>query len=77
MHDCLAFIRAQQAPEQREQPFTVAHSGLLSGKDRQQDAALVSEYESVGVNWWVEGVSWQRGSLSEMRAFIQQGPPRL
>jgi len=77
MHDCLAFIRAQQTPEQREQPFTVAHSGLLSGKDRQQDAALVSEYEAVGVNWWVEGVSWQRGSLSEMRTFIQQGPPRL
>jgi alkanesulfonate monooxygenase SsuD/methylene tetrahydromethanopterin reductase-like flavin-dependent oxidoreductase (luciferase family) len=77
MKECIDFVRSQQTPEQRERPFDVLHYGVLDGKDRAHDAALVAEYEHVGVTWWIENVTWERGSLREVRNLIRQGPPRL
>ncbi|GCF09035.1 LLM class flavin-dependent oxidoreductase [Dictyobacter arantiisoli] len=73
--ECFRYVRSQQSEERQAQPYATVQWGQLEGKDRGYDAALVSAYEEVGTNWWIENITWERGSLQEIRAFIQQGPP--
>ena len=64
--------------------FTLAHRHNVSAFDvvvegateGGEDAARVSAYAEVGLTWWVEQLSWARGSVDEMRARIERGPPR-
>ncbi len=76
IRECLAYIRAQQSPERASQPYDVLNYGLLEGKDKVADAALVETYAEAGVTWWVENIRWERGSLQEQREYIRKGPPR-
>lgn len=63
-------------------PFEVVHSGVIAGKDKAHDRAMVAEYEQVGVTWWAEHIlperwgSWAAWPLEAMRAHIRKGPPR-
>jgi alkanesulfonate monooxygenase SsuD/methylene tetrahydromethanopterin reductase-like flavin-dependent oxidoreductase (luciferase family) len=36
---------------------------------------LVEEYARVGLTWWIEKLGWFRGSLDDVRARIDRGPP--
>jgi alkanesulfonate monooxygenase SsuD/methylene tetrahydromethanopterin reductase-like flavin-dependent oxidoreductase (luciferase family) len=36
---------------------------------------LVAAYEEVGLTWWIEKLGWFRGSVDEVRARIEAGPP--
>ncbi|GCE25751.1 luciferase-like protein [Dictyobacter alpinus] len=73
---CFEYVASQQTADQADQPFAKVQWGRLDGKDRGYDTALVSNYAEVGVNWWIENLSWERGTLQELRSFIRQGPPR-
>ncbi len=53
-------------------PFDVAFIGYSNPDDR----ALINEYESAGVTWWLESIHGLRGSFDEMMARIQAGPVR-
>ncbi|GCE14122.1 LLM class flavin-dependent oxidoreductase [Tengunoibacter tsumagoiensis] len=72
---CEEFVRAQQSPERAAQPYDHIHWGVLEGKDAEADRALVEEYSQVGVNWWLENITWSRGTLEEQRERIRKGPP--
>ncbi|HZO72460.1 MAG TPA: LLM class flavin-dependent oxidoreductase [Ktedonobacteraceae bacterium] len=75
MQECIDYILALQRQEQRSLPYEVAHFGLLEGKDRGGDAALVAAYAAIGITWWMESITWERGCLRDLTAFIRQGPP--
>lgn len=75
VHACFDYVRSQQNPDQITEEYACVQWGVLDGKDRGHDAALVSAYAEVGANWWIENLSWERGSLQELRPFIRQGPP--
>lgn len=76
VYECFQYVRSQQTEEQRNRPYARVQWGILDGKDRGYDAALVSSYEEVAVNWWIENITWERGTLQELRPYIRQGPPR-
>ena len=40
------------------------------------DLELVAGLERTGLTWWVEQLTWARGSLDDVRARIERGPPR-
>ncbi len=63
-----AFIRQER---KTDTPFEI---GFL-GYSTRQDRALVSEYASAGVTWWMECLHGLRGSFDEMAARIKAGPP--
>lgn len=54
--------------------FDVIHGGTTEGKA--SDADKVRPFAEAGVTWWLEDLSERRGSLEEVRARIQAGPPR-
>lgn len=74
--ECFNYVRLHLCKKNQDQDYSMVQWGNLTGKDRVYDTALVSAYAEVGANWWVENISWKRGSLQEMRSFIRQGPPR-
>ena len=65
-----------------DQPFEVAHAGISSGADHEQDRALAQSYATAGVTWWLEHLvpvrwgSWSNWPLEAIRQRILQGPPR-
>lgn len=74
---CLAYVRSQQSPERAAQAYDYIHYGRLLGEDPAADIARVEAYAQAGVTWWSENISWDRGTLSDQRAYIRKGPPRL
>ncbi len=58
-----------------EGPFDVVVEGSTAGS-ASAEAARVSAYADVGLTWWVEQLTWARGSLDETRGRIHEGPPR-
>jgi alkanesulfonate monooxygenase SsuD/methylene tetrahydromethanopterin reductase-like flavin-dependent oxidoreductase (luciferase family) len=75
-YECFQYVRLQQTEEQQGHAYARVQWGILEGKDRGYDMALVESYEAVAVNWWIENISWKRGTLQELRSYIRQGPPR-
>jgi alkanesulfonate monooxygenase SsuD/methylene tetrahydromethanopterin reductase-like flavin-dependent oxidoreductase (luciferase family) len=59
----------------RDAHFDVVIEGTTSGA-APEEAARISTYADVGLTWWVEQLNWARGSLDEIRARIDEGPPR-
>jgi hypothetical protein len=53
-------------------PFDVAVFGFNDAGD----AALVQSYADLGATWWLESLSPMRGSLDELMAVVEAGPPR-
>ncbi len=52
-------------------PFDVA----INGASRPKETALIGDYEGAGVTWRFESLFGLRGSVEEMLARVQAGPP--
>jgi alkanesulfonate monooxygenase SsuD/methylene tetrahydromethanopterin reductase-like flavin-dependent oxidoreductase (luciferase family) len=52
--------------------FDVVIEGATAGPE---DAARVAEFGELGLTWWIEQLTWVRGSVDETRARIDRGPP--
>jgi alkanesulfonate monooxygenase SsuD/methylene tetrahydromethanopterin reductase-like flavin-dependent oxidoreductase (luciferase family) len=52
-------------------PFAVA----VDGYSDPDDPTLPHAYESAGATWWLESIHGRRGSLDEMFARVEAGPP--
>ncbi|MFQ5951007.1 MAG: LLM class flavin-dependent oxidoreductase [Candidatus Geothermarchaeales archaeon] len=81
LRDILTYIKKHRAGGM---VFDVVHSGVTSGRDREQDADMVARYAEVGVTWWLEVTwlqkdieKWRPSSLEEMQARIRRGPPKV
>lgn len=57
-------------------PFDIIKYGVTDGKNLIKDHTLVSEYEKVGVTWWIEEIFTSRGKLKQIQQRISAGPPR-
>lgn len=70
----LAYTQAQRGSDA---PFDVLVAGETPGDDPIKASAIVRPYVAVGMTWWIENVTPQRGPLEAMRQRIRQGPPKL
>jgi alkanesulfonate monooxygenase SsuD/methylene tetrahydromethanopterin reductase-like flavin-dependent oxidoreductase (luciferase family) len=52
-------------------PFAVA----VDGYSDPGDTTLPHAYEAAGATWWLESIHGMRGSLDEMKARVEAGPP--
>ena len=68
MAEKLATIRRHRADEA---PFDVA----LTGCSTPDDATLARAFAGIGVTWWLESLHGYRGSVEEMVARVEAGPP--
>lgn len=75
-----------QQRRETDAPFDLVLSGWTPGDNPQAAAEQVGVYAREGATWWVESLDhWRYGwdasdkpwPLAEMRARIQQGPPRV
>jgi probable F420-dependent oxidoreductase len=41
----------------------------------ESDSDVPADYERAGATWWVDNVHDRRGSVDEMRALVERGPP--
>ena len=57
-------------------PFDIVMEGETPGDQPDQAAALVRPFAEAGATWWME-TRWGGNPLAEVRARIQQGPPRV
>lgn len=73
LRELVDYINSQR---KSDEPYDVAYGVETAGDSSEQDARLLAEYAAAGVTWWMEPISHWRGSLAEMRARIQAGPPR-
>jgi alkanesulfonate monooxygenase SsuD/methylene tetrahydromethanopterin reductase-like flavin-dependent oxidoreductase (luciferase family) len=56
----------------REDPFDVALFAFSGPSER----ALVRAYEEAGATWWLESLTPTRGSMDDLLARVEAGPPR-
>jgi alkanesulfonate monooxygenase SsuD/methylene tetrahydromethanopterin reductase-like flavin-dependent oxidoreductase (luciferase family) len=54
-------------------PFDVAVFGFTAPPD---GPAVVDAYAEAGATWWLESLSPMRGTLDELTAIVEAGPPR-
>jgi hypothetical protein len=54
-------------------PFDVAVFGFAAPQD---GPAVVDAYAEAGATWWLESLSPMRGSLDELTAIVEAGPPQ-
>jgi alkanesulfonate monooxygenase SsuD/methylene tetrahydromethanopterin reductase-like flavin-dependent oxidoreductase (luciferase family) len=57
--------------------FDFAHGAGQRGSDIEQEQERIQAYAAAGVTWWIEYVEPHHGGLSELRAYIEQGPLRI
>ena len=70
--ESVTLARAERAARGRSaEPFDVAVFGLAG-----LDGFTPAEYEAAGATWWLESVSGMRGSLPDLVAIAEAGPPR-
>jgi alkanesulfonate monooxygenase SsuD/methylene tetrahydromethanopterin reductase-like flavin-dependent oxidoreductase (luciferase family) len=69
LREAVEYTREHQATDE---PFDVAMEGFTApnGGD------VVAAFADAGLTWWIEKVGWFRGTVAEMEARIDQGPPR-
>jgi hypothetical protein len=58
------------------EPFDVVVAGYTGNLSTQAAAERLGPLAEAGVTWWQEGVL-PNNTLDDLRAQIQQGPPRL
>jgi len=74
VRDLVAFIKSVRTSDA---PFEVIQSGETTGKNSEQDRAIVVPYEEAGATWWFESRLPWRTSPEKVRERIRMGPPRL
>lgn len=57
-------------------PYDIVVEGQTPGDNPTEAAAIVQPWATAGATWWIEA-SWEAAHLNDVRARIQQGPPRL
>lgn len=57
-------------------PFDIVSEGETPGEQAEKAAELVRPFAEAGATWWMES-RWGDNSIEEVRARIQQGPPRI
>jgi probable F420-dependent oxidoreductase len=71
--EILAYTRAHR---DRPEPLDVVIEGQTDGTDPAADLQRLRPYGELGLTWWIETLNWFRGSLDQVRARIDAGPPR-
>ncbi len=56
-----------------DRPLDVIVQGTTSGSD--DGSGRMAEYARVGATWWLESLTWDRGSLDDSAERIRLGPP--
>lgn len=56
-------------------PFDIISEGETPGDNLEQAVEQIQPYIEAGITWWMEA-RWGANSINEVRARIQQGPPR-
>jgi alkanesulfonate monooxygenase SsuD/methylene tetrahydromethanopterin reductase-like flavin-dependent oxidoreductase (luciferase family) len=69
----LAYIRQYRTSTE---PFDVVAVGWAYKHGKEAGDALLADYTEAGVTWWLEGFNPQ-DTVADVRARIQQGPPRV
>ncbi len=57
-------------------PFDVVLSGESEGDGPVALKETLADYAAAGATWWLESLTDWRGTLSEMRDYVRNGPPR-
>jgi len=65
-------------------PDDIARSIATIGRSGDYDVAILGQhdrgdpaaYEGAGATWWLENLHDERGSIDEVFALVQEGPPR-
>lgn len=70
LREAIAYVQSQR---QTDAPFDVAFAGETEAASA---ADVIHPYAQAGATWWLEGIWIERGTPEQMRARIQQGPPR-
>ncbi len=69
----LSYTRQQRTSEE---PFDVVAVGWAYEHGKEAGDALLADYADAGVTWWLEGFNPQ-DTIADVRARIQQGPPKV
>ncbi|GHO49406.1 LLM class flavin-dependent oxidoreductase [Ktedonospora formicarum] len=62
--------------ERRTSPFDIIWEGETPGNDMERASSIVRPWAEAGATWWLES-RWSTQNIDEVRARIQQGPPRI
>ncbi len=73
MRDVIAYVMKHRTGYAS---FNIVHSGITPGESKTEDAQIVAPYVALGVTWWLENITPERGSLQEMGNRIRSGPPK-
>lgn len=77
MPDDIRAIKAYVAEHRAlSTPFDIIVEGETPGAQPEQAAEMVRPFAEAGATWWTEA-RWGGNPLAEVRARIQQGPPRI
>jgi Luciferase-like monooxygenase len=58
-------------------PFDIVYEGRTPGDDPARAAEIVRPYAEAGTTWWMEAMWEAPNTPADVRARIQQGPPRV
>jgi alkanesulfonate monooxygenase SsuD/methylene tetrahydromethanopterin reductase-like flavin-dependent oxidoreductase (luciferase family) len=73
----MAEIKAYiQRHRETDAPFDLVMSGVLPRKSPAEDNAILSAYEEIGANWWIEFVYASTGSVEANQDRVGAGPPQ-
>ena len=71
--DAVSYVRQHRTDAG---PFDVIASGATPLGQRAKGREIVNAFDEVGATWWLEWLDEQRGTFSQMREHIRQGPPK-
>jgi alkanesulfonate monooxygenase SsuD/methylene tetrahydromethanopterin reductase-like flavin-dependent oxidoreductase (luciferase family) len=74
LEEIVSYTRAQR--DGSAPPLDVIVEGQSDGGDPARELERLGAYREAGLTWWIEKLGWYRGSLEEMRARVDAGPPR-
>jgi probable F420-dependent oxidoreductase len=60
----------------RHRTTTAPYEVAIDGYSEADDLALPRSYEAAGATWWLESIHGMRGTLGEMMARVEAGPPK-
>jgi hypothetical protein len=72
--DMRAFITQQRM---EATPYDIVWEGRTPGDDPAAAAAIVRPFVEAGITWWIEAMWSAPNELTDIRARIHQGPPRV
>ena len=77
IRDMHASIAEQRTQAGLTTPFDIVVEGKTPGDDQAKAVDIVRPYAEAGATWWTEAMWEEPNGYAEVRARIQQGPPRI